>query len=141
MAKATTFANDILDAAYQNGASGTFVLGSTTYTLPLKCRFQSTLSTAGAQGTEFPATGGYTAGGVSLAGLFTAAASAASKSNTGAVTVSNAPAGTWAGIEITDSTGTPKRMNFGPGTTLGKTVNSGDTVTLPSSTGITGTET
>lgn len=140
MAKATAFANDILDAEYQSGASGTFVLGATTYTLPLKCRFQTTLSTAGAQGTEFTASGGYTAGGVSLSGLFTTAASAASKSSTGAVSVSNAPAGTWAGNEITDSTGTPKRMNFGPTSSLAKTVNAGDTVTIPSGS-LTGTET
>jgi hypothetical protein len=140
MAKATTFANDILDAAYQTGASGTFVLGATTYTLPLKCKFQSTLSSAGSAGTEWSTSGGYTAGGVSLSGLFATAASAASKANTTAVTVSNAPAGTWAGNEITDSTGTPKRMNFGPTVSLAKTVNSGDTVTIPIGS-LTGTET
>jgi hypothetical protein len=139
MAKATTFANDILDASYQSGASGTFTLGATTYTLPLKCKFLSTLSTAGAVGTEWSTSGGYTAGGVSLSGLFATAASAASKANTGAVTVSNAPAGTWAGNEITDSTGTPKRMNFGPTVSLAKTVNSGDTVTIPIGS-LTGTE-
>lgn len=140
MAKATSYANDILDAGYQTGASGTFVLGATTYTLPLKCKFMSTLSTAGSAGTDWSTSGGYTAGGVSLSGLFTTAASAASKSNTGAVTVSNAPAGTWAGNEITDSNGTPKRMNFGPAVSLAKTVNAGDTCTIPIGS-LTGTET
>lgn len=133
MAKAQSFANDVLDLELNGGASGTFVVGSTTYTLPLKSRFQQTLSTPTVQGTEFPATGGYSAGGVSLAGLFATPAATGSKSSTGAVTVSNAPAGTWAGIEITDSTaGTPKRMNFGPAASLAKTVNAGDTVTVPS---------
>lgn len=141
MAKAQSYANDVLDQELNGGASGTFTVGSTVYTLPLRARFQSTLSTATVQGTEFPATGGYTAGGPSLAGLFATAASGASKASTGAVTVSNAPAGTWAGNEITDSTaGTPKRMNFGPGTTLAKTVNAGDTVTIPSGS-LTGNET
>lgn len=132
MAKATSFANDVIDASMQNGSSGTYVIGATTYTLPDKVRFQTTLSTAGAQGTEFTASGGYTAGGVSLAGLATAAAASASKASTGAVTVSNAPAGTWAGIEITDSSGTPKRKIFGPASSLAKTVNAGDTVSIPS---------
>lgn len=132
MAKAQAFANDVLDMELNGAASGTFIVGSRTYTLPLKCRFQTTLSTATAQGAEFTASGGYPAGGVSLSGLFSTAAASASKASTGAVTVSNAPAGTWAGIEITDSTGTPNRMNFGPTTSLAKTVNAGDTVTVPS---------
>lgn len=140
MAKAQSFANDICDVEINNGASGTMVIGSTTYTLPEKVRFQTTLSTPTAQGSEFTASGGYSAGGVSLAGLATTAAAASAKASTGAVTVSNAPAGTWAGIEITDSTGTPKRMTFGPATTLGKTVNAGDTVTIPSG-GLTTAET
>lgn len=139
MAKATVFANDILDAELQNGASGTFVLGSTTYTLPLKCQFLSTLSTAATKGTEWSTSGGYTAGGVALNGLFTAAASAASKANTGAVTVSNAPSQTWADNEILDTTGTPKRMIFKGTPSLAKTVNSGDTCTIPIGS-LTGTE-
>lgn len=142
MAKATSFANDLVDAAFSGAASGSFTLGAGTYNYPLKCRFQSTLSTAGSQGTEFPATGGYSAGGVSLSGLFggNGTASGGTKSNTGAVTVSNAPAGTWAGCEITDSSGTPKRMNFGPATSLAKTVNAGDTCTIPVGS-LTGSET
>lgn len=131
MLKATAFANDVLDATFQNGASGTFALGATTYTLPLKCIFMSTVSTAGTQGTEWSTSGGYTAGGVALNGLFTAAASAAAKANTGAVTVSNAPSQTWADNEVKDSTGTPKRMVFKGTPSLAKTVNSGDTCTIP----------
>lgn len=130
MAKATSFANDVLDMELQTGGSGTFVVGSTTYTLPLKLKFLSTLSTAGAAGTEWSTSGGYTAGGVSLAGAFGTAASAAAKANTAAVTVTNAPAQTWADNEIVDSTGTPKRMLFKGTPSLAKTVNSGDTCTI-----------
>jgi hypothetical protein len=140
VSKATVFANDILDEILQNGASGTWTIGPTTYTLPIRLIFMSTVSTAGTQGTEWGTSGGYTAGGVSLAGLLTSAASAGSKSNTGAVTVTNAPAQTWADNEIKDSTGTPKRMIFRGGASLAKTVNSGDTCTIATS-NLTATET
>src|SRR5690242_15473793 len=103
MAKSTTLSNAILDATYNGGVSGTVTIGSLTLTLPYKCKFLTTLSTAGTAGTEWATGGGYTAGGVSLSGLFTAAASGQSKSNTGVVQVTNAPAGTWAGNEIVDS--------------------------------------
>jgi hypothetical protein len=139
MAKPTTFANDILDATFQNGASGTYVLGATTYTLPLKCKFLSTISTAATAGTEWSTSGGYTAGGVALNGLFATAASAASKANTGAITVTNAPAQTWADNEIVDSTGTPKRIAFKGTPSLAKAVNAGDTCTIAIG-ALTGTE-
>ena len=138
MAKATTFANDILDATLPNGASGTVTIGSTTYTLPFRCIFLSTVSTAGTQGTEWSTSGGYTSssgggatGGVAINGLFTTAAASASKSNTGAITVTNAPAGTWADNEIHDSTATTqKRVVFKGTPSLAKTVNAGDTCTI-----------
>lgn len=130
MLKAATYANDVIDHTLQNGASGTFTVGSTTYTLPLKCIFMSTVSTASAQGTEWSTAAGYTAGGVALNGLFTVAATAQSKANTGAITVTNAPAQTWADNEIKDSTGTPKRMIFKGTPSLAKTVNLGDTCTI-----------
>lgn len=143
MSKATTFANDILDFEYNGAASGTIPIA--VYTGPLKVIFMSTVSTAGTQGTEWTTGGGYThsaggaVGGVSLSGNFGTAAAAASKANTVAITVTNAPAGTWAGNEIVDSTaGTNKRMNFNP-TTLGKTVNAGDTCTIAIGS-LTGTE-
>lgn len=130
MSKANSFINDILDHILQNGASGTFVVGPTTYTLPLKLIFMSTLSVAATQGTEWSTSGGYTAGGVSLAGLLATAAASQAKSNSGAITVTNAPAQTWADNEIKDSTGTPKRMIFKGTPSLAKTVNAGDTCTI-----------
>lgn len=145
MSKATSFANDILDYEYNGASSGTLTIA--TYTGPLKVKFLSTLSTAGAAGTEWSTSGGYTqtaggsVGGVSLSGNFGTAASAASKSNTVAVTVTNAPAGTWADNEICDSTaGTNKRMNFKGTPSLAKTVNAGDTCTIAIGS-LTGTET
>jgi hypothetical protein len=145
MTKATSFANDILDYEYNGAASGTLTIA--TYTGPLKVKFLSTISTAGSAGTEWTTSGGYTAtaggavGGVSLSGNFGTAASAGSKSNTVAVTVTNAPAQTWADNEIVDSTaGTNKRMNFKGTPSLAKTVNAGDTCTIAIGS-LTGTET
>lgn len=142
MAKATTFANDILDFEYNGAASGTLTIA--TYTGPLKVRFESTNPSAGAAGTEWTTGGGYTTtaggavGGVSLSGNFATPAASGSKSNTTAVTVTNAPAGTWAGNEIVDSTaGTNKRMNWA--TITSKTVNAGDTCTIAIGS-LTGTE-
>jgi hypothetical protein len=139
MAKATTYANDVLDQTYNGAGSGTDVIGSTTYTLPYRLKFLSTLSTAGSAGTEWTTSGGYTAGGVSLSGAFGTAAASASKANTAAVTVTNAPAQTWADNEIHDSTGTPKRMVFKGTPSLAKTINSGDTCTIAIG-ALTGTE-
>lgn len=138
MAKATSYANDVLDQTLPNGASGTVTIGATTYTLPFRIIFLSTLSTAATQGTEWATSGGYTissaggaTGGVALNGLLTTAASAASKANTGAITVTNAPAQTWADNEIHDSTATTqKRVVFKGTPSLAKTVNSGDTCTI-----------
>lgn len=147
MPKATSYCNDVLDQTLPNGASGTEVIGGTTYTLPFRAIFLSTLSTAGTQGSEWTTAGSYTAstaggatGGVALNGLFTTAASAASKSNTGAITVTNAPAGTWADLEVHDSTTTTqKRVVFKGTPSLAKTINAGDTVTVAIS-GITASE-
>ena len=84
MAKATSFANDLLDYMYNGAASGTLTIA--TYTAPLKVKFLSTVSTAGSAGTEWSTGGGYTqtaggsVGGVSLSGNFGTPASGASKS-------------------------------------------------------------
>jgi hypothetical protein len=133
MSKYTTFANDVLDHYVQNGASGTVTIGATTYTLPFRVRFLSTVSVAATPGTEWTTSGGYTAGGVTIAGNVTTAAASASKANTGAITVTNAPAQTWADNDLFDSTGTAKRMVFRGGSSLAKTVNAGDTCTIAAS--------
>lgn len=129
MLKYTTYANDVIDSYLPNGATGTFVIGATTYTLPFKIRFLSTLSVAATPGTEWSG-GSYPAGGIALNGLLTAAASGAAKANTSAVTTTNSPATTWADNDIRDATGTPKNVVFKGTPSLAKTVNSGDTATI-----------
>lgn len=129
MLKYATFANDVIDTYLPNGASGTFVVGATTYTLPFKIRWLSTLSVAATPGTEWTG-GSYPAGGVALNGQLTAAASAQAKASTGALTVTNSPATTWADNDVRDATGTPKNVVFKGTPSLAKTVNSGDTATI-----------
>lgn len=139
MSKFTTFANDVLDAIYDTGASGTLALGPVSsrvnYTLPFKCRLTTTVSTAGTPGT---AVSGGSYADQSIAGSM-AAASAGSKSSNAALTFSNMPACTWADVMVVDSTGTPKNMTFRGGSSLAKTVNAGDTALIPSGS-FTGTE-
>lgn len=133
MSKFTSFANDLLDAEYDTGASGTLALGPVSarvnYTLPFKLRLTTTVSTAGTPGT---AVSGGSYADQSMAGVMSAA-SAGSKTNSGAFTYSNMPACTWADVMQVDSTGTPKNMNFRGGASLAKTVNAGDTALIPAS--------
>jgi hypothetical protein len=56
-----------------------------------------------------------------------------------AITVTNAPAQTWADNEVVDSTGTPNRLVFRGGASLAKTVNAGDSCVVAIG-GLVGTE-
>ncbi|MGZ4519099.1 MAG: hypothetical protein ACXVXP_05915 [Mycobacteriaceae bacterium] len=124
-----TMANAILTAL--TPTSGTTTVGTVTVTAPVKCRFDTTMTTtdSGAS-TEWSTSGGYTAGGVSV-GANWAAASAGSRATSAAITVTNAPAGTWAGNELWDSSATPLRSFWGA-LASSKTVNVGDTCTIGS---------
>lgn len=126
----TTLENAIVTAL--TPTAGTATVGSLTITAPIVCRFDSVMTTtdSGAS-TEWSTSGGYTAGGVST-GTGWAAASAGSRATNAAVTVSNAPAGTWAGNELWDSSGTAQRIAYGALTGGAKTVNAGDTCTIAS---------
>jgi hypothetical protein len=139
MSKFTTFANDLLDAEYDTGASGTLALGPVSarvnYTLPFKARLTTTVSTAGTPGT---AVSGGSYADQSIAGSM-AAASGGSKASNAALTYTGMPACTWADVMVVDSTGTPKNMTFRGGSSLAKTVNAGDTALIPSGS-FTGTE-
>ena len=130
MAKFTSFTNDVLDAVYDTGASGTLALGPVSsrvnYTLPIKVGLTTTLCTAGALGTEV--SGGSYARQTMAASM--GAAASGSKANTAAFTFSNMPACTWADVFTADSTGTPKNMNFKGTPSLAKTVNAGDTALI-----------
>ena len=106
-----------------------------TITTPIKCLFLSAVrATATGSDTEWTTSGGYTAGtgfsGVTFA-AFTAGAPSTQNSNI-AVTITNAPAQTWAGNRLIDSTGTPKETFWGTLTGGNKTINAGDTCTIPS---------
>lgn len=114
----------------------TEINGGTAFTItgPLKVLFLSAVrASATGTDTEWSTGGGYTAGtgfsGVTF-GAATAGAPSTQNSNV-AVTITNAPAGTWAGNKIVDSSGTPKTTFWGT-LSANKTINSGDTVTIPS---------
>lgn len=106
-------------------------------TAPLKVLFLSTVRTAdnntGPADVEVSTGSGYTAGtgfsGLTFAAATTSAAGAAQASSN-AASISNMPACTWAGNRIVDSSGTPK-TTFWAALTTPKTVNLGDTVTIP----------
>ncbi len=108
----------------------------------LKVAFLSAVRTANnGTDTEWPAGGNYavTAGGTA-GGVAGPTFAAPTLSTTGAavvsataVTLNNAPAQTWAGNRIQDNTATNnKELWYAPLTGGNKTVNAGDTCTIPS---------
>ncbi len=115
-----TFSNSLLDTS----VGGAF----TPPTTPITCRLMTANGTATANGTELATSGGYTSGTGAPTVTF-AAASAGSKASSGAVTVTNMPATTINGVELWDSSGSPKRLWWGA-LTAAKTTNSGDTFTI-----------
>lgn len=123
-------ANKILDALTPAASSGTTAVGSLVITAPVRCRFDSamTATDAGAS-TEWSTSGGYTVGGVAT-NTGWSAASAGTKTTTAAITVTNAPAQTWAGNELWDSSATPIRTFWGAISGGSKVVNAGDTCTI-----------
>jgi hypothetical protein len=105
-----------------------------TFTGPIKCLFNSVQRTTdtGAD-TEWTSSGGYVAG-TGFSGVTFAAAAAGAPSTQAsnvAISITNAPAQTWAGCTLVDTSGTPKKT-FWAALASSKTVNSGDTVTVPS---------
>ncbi|ONI79718.1 hypothetical protein ALI144C_23455 [Actinosynnema sp. ALI-1.44] len=108
-----------------------------TFPTPHKVRFNTTQRTAndGAD-TQWATGGGYTGGTTTAAGATGPTWAAATSGSTGgsqasssAVTVTNAPAGTWDGCTVFDNV--PKATWYAKLATA-KTVNAGDTVTVPS---------
>jgi len=102
---------------------------------PLKVLFLSAIRTVNnGTDTQWSTSGGYT-NGTGFSGLTFAAATTdttgAHQSSNVAATITNAPAGTWAGCKVVDSAGTPKELWYAP-VSPSKTVNAGDTVTVPS---------
>lgn len=93
-----------------------------------KLRLFSTTPSATGGGTELSTSGGYTAGGQAVT-MGAATAATPSVSSNGSVSWTNMPAATTAGIDITDSAGTPVAIEFGA-LTASKTTASGDTLTF-----------
>lgn len=113
--------------------------GGTAYavTTPLKLLFLSAVrANNNGTDTEWSTAAGYTAGtGAALtvtANSSTTGTTGADIASTGASTITNAPAGTWAGCKVVDSTGTPKELAYAAVTGGSKTINLGDTVAVPS---------
>lgn len=102
-----------------------------TFTGPAKLRLcTGTVPTATVNGTELAASGGYSAGGLSLTAVLGTVASG-SVTNTSALNFTNMPAATITAVEVWDSAGTPKRLWYGSITS--KTTNSGDTLSFATS--------
>jgi hypothetical protein len=130
-------ANGVAAAVLTWLANGT----TTALTAPYKVVFLSAVRTANnGTDTEWATSGGYTASGAGAAGGVVAPTFAAASSNatgativsSSAVTLNSAPAQTWAGNRIQDTTATNRELWYAPLTGGNKTVNSGDTCTIPS---------
>lgn len=106
-----------------------------TFTGPIKLLFNTAQRTLdNGSDTEWSTSGGYTAG-TGFSGVTYAAegvvSNVATQSSSIAATITNAPAGTWAGCTEVDTSGTPKKL-WWAALASSKTVNSGDTTTVPS---------
>jgi hypothetical protein len=120
-----------LDQTFSNGLLQASVGGSfTAPTTPITCRLMTATGTNTSNGTELATGGGYTSGTGAPQVTF-AAASAGSMASNVAVTVTNMPATTINAVELWDSSGSPKRLWWGP-LTSAKTTNAGDTFTIAS---------
>jgi hypothetical protein len=124
MALDQTRATEILSYMHGGGAPPAL-------TGPIRCRIMTANGTATANGTEVVTGGGYTSGAGAPATAW-AAAAAGSQATNAAVAVTNYPrVETVVGIELWDSTGTPKRVEWGA-LAAAKTMAAGDTLSLAS---------
>lgn len=102
----------------------------TAPTTPMMIRAMSANGSASANGTQVVG-GSYTPQNLSTA-LGTEANGAVN--NSGAISFTGMPAGTVVGVEVWDSTGSPRRAMWGA-LSASKTLGAGDTLTLPATTG------
>ena len=101
-------------------------------TTPMMLRLMSTNGSATAAGTEVANGGGSTYAAQSMASALANASAGVLTTSGGAITFTNMPAITTAGIEVWDSTGTPVRKWFGA-LTASKTTGLGDTLSFAAS--------
>lgn len=131
--------NALLDFALAGAAgdtSGTIVIPAAgggagiTLTKPLNVVFDATRATASVAGTAITGTSSTT-----LAGKCGTASASVShvptKNNDAIISITASAGGTWNGIRVMDSTGTPKRVVYGPAADLGKAFLSGDILAVP----------
>jgi hypothetical protein len=119
-----------LDATYANMIINAR-LGTSSFVPPVGpvvCRLMVVNGSATALGTELATGGGYTAGTGAPTITFASASNQATSNNT-AVVVTNMPACTIVGVELWDSSGTPRRLEYCP-LAASKTCNAGDTFEL-----------
>lgn len=107
-----------------------------TFGTSVKLKFNSTQrATDSGTDTEFTASGGYAAGGATITYAAAAAGAPSTQAiSASAVTITNAPAGNWAGCTEVDNLG--KNLFWATLTGGTKVVNAGDTVTVPGTTGL-----
>jgi hypothetical protein len=120
----------MLDATYANMITNAR-LGTASFVAPVTpvhARLMVVNGTATVNGTELATSGGYTGGTGAPVISFASASGEQAVSNV-AVTVPNMPACTIVGIELWDSSGSPRRLEVMP-LTASKTVNLGDTFNL-----------
>ncbi len=113
-------ANQLIDASF-----GTASL--TAVTTPMKLALASTTGTNTTAGTEISG-GSYARQTITMS-----SASAGSTSNPSVITFTNMPAVTTTGIDIYDSSGTPRRVWVGA-LTASKTTSSGDSLSFAAAT-------
>lgn len=124
MALDQTRANEILTFMH-GGAAPTALTG------PMHVRIYTVNGNATTSGTEVATGGGYTSG-TGAPTVTYAAAAAGSQASNASVAITNYPrVETVTGIEIWDSTGTPKRVEFGS-LVASKTMAAGDTLSFAS---------
>lgn len=122
--------NAFNDVVIENAASGSIVVGALTLTAPWTVHFSATLGVAGTNGTDITGTATTTLAGKATTGS-ASVSNVPTKANTAIISLTTTASGTWNGIEYFDSTGTPKRVAFGPTSGLGKAFGSGDILSLP----------
>jgi cytoskeletal protein RodZ len=124
--------NALNDAILANAASGTsnLKIGSVQLTAPYTVLFDATRGTASVTGTAITGTSSTT-----LAGKVATASASVShvptKANDAIISITTSASGTWNGIRVQDSTGTPQRVLYGPTSDLSKAFGSGDILSLP----------
>jgi hypothetical protein len=124
MALDQTRANEVL--TWMHGGSA-----PTALTAPIRVRQMTANGTATTNGTEVATGGGYVSGSGAPTVTYAAAASGSQATNA-VVSITNYPrVETVVGIEIWDSTGTPKRVEWGA-LAASKTMAIGDTLSYAS---------